>query len=115
MSRKDISPQEFIELANPPLLIDVRSRFEYNTGHAMGALNLSLPRVLVGRIDRLKKLVLPSWFRELPKEQPIAVICLTAHCSPIVADTLTKEGFPQVLNITGGLREWRRLGLTIEK
>jgi len=115
MSRKNISPQELIELANPPLLIDVRSRFEYATGHAPGALNLSWPRVLLGRIHWLKKWVLPSWFRELPKEQPLAVICLTAHRSPIVADALTKEGFQQVFNITGGMREWRCLGLTIEK
>jgi rhodanese-related sulfurtransferase len=115
MSRKDISPQEFIELANPPLLIDVRSRFEYATGRVPKARNLSLPRILLGRIDRLKKWVLPSWFRELPKERPIAVICLTAHRSPIVADALTKEGFQQVFNITGGMREWRHLGLTIEK
>jgi rhodanese-related sulfurtransferase len=115
MSRKDISPSEFIELANRPLLIDVRSRFEYDTGHAPGARNLSLPRILLGRIHRLKKWVLPSWFRELPKEQPLAVICLTAHRSPIVANVLSTEGFQQVFNITGGMREWQRSGLNIEK
>lgn len=111
----NISPQEFRQLANPPLLIDVRSQLEYLTGHTPKAMNLSLPRLLIGRVHWLQKWVLPQWFRDLPKDKPIAVICLTAHRSPIAADVLLKAGFRKIFNVTGGIKEWRRLGLPIEK
>ncbi|MBF2002816.1 MAG: rhodanese-like domain-containing protein [Synechococcales cyanobacterium M58_A2018_015] len=105
----DLSPREFSQLPNPPLLIDVRSSLEYFTGHAPNARNLSLPRILMGL--SLTQWFLPRWFRELSKEQPIAVICLKAHRSPIAAKKLADAGFTTVYNITGGMMEWRRSGL----
>lgn len=106
------SPQEFFVLSQPPLLIDVRSKFEYKIFHAPRAVNLSLPRLLLGQIPVLGKYLLPKWFRELPQDTPIAVICLTSHRSSIAAETLAKAGFTQVWNISGGMMEWRKLGLT---
>jgi rhodanese-related sulfurtransferase len=44
----------------------------------------------------------------------VAVICLTAHRSPIAAQQLVKSGFTRVYNITGGMVEWRHLGLKTE-
>jgi rhodanese-related sulfurtransferase len=108
----DLSPTELVHLSNSPLLIDVRSSMEYITGHAPGARNLSLPRILLGL--GLSRWFLPQWFRELSHDQPIAVICLTAHRSPIVAKQLVQAGFATVYNITGGMMEWRRLGLKME-
>jgi len=113
-SVKDCSPQEFVESPNPPLLIDVRSGFEYAMGHAPSAINLSLPRILIGMIPMFRRWVLPQWFQDLPKDKPIAVICLTAHRSPIAAKQLAKAGFTKVFNITGGMVEWRQLGLEIQ-
>ncbi|MDY7013917.1 MAG: rhodanese-like domain-containing protein [Cyanobacteriota bacterium] len=107
----NISPQEFVQLLNPPLLLDVRSQLEYAAGHAPNAINLSLPRILLGRIPGLRCWVLPNWFQNLPKDEPVACICLTAHRSPIAAVQLAEAGFTQVFNITGGMMEWRRLGL----
>ena len=109
----NISPQAFVQKSTLPLLIDVRSRFEYVRGHTPTALNLSLPRILLGRVPMLERWVLPEWFCKLDKEQPIAVICLTAHRSPIAATQLAKAGFKQVFNITGGMMEWQRLGLEV--
>ncbi|MEQ8384467.1 MAG: rhodanese-like domain-containing protein [Coleofasciculus sp. A1-SPW-01] len=113
-SVKDCSPQEFVQSANQPLLIDVRSGFEYAMGHAPSAINLSLPRILIGMIPMFRRWVLPQWFQDLSKDKPIAVICLTAHRSPIAAKQLAKAGFAQVFNITGGMVEWRQLGLEIQ-
>ena len=110
----NISPTEFAQLPNQPLLIDVRSGFEYDMFHAPNAINLSLIRILMGGNSWLSRRVIPKWFRELSKDDPIALICLTAHRSPIAAKQLTKAGFTKVYNITGGMREWQRLGLTIE-
>ncbi len=110
----NISPTEFTQLPNPPLLIDVRSGLEYVMFHAPNAINLNLIRILMGSNSWLSRRVLPQWFRELPQDQPVALICLTAHRSPIAAKQLTKAGFTKVYNITGGMREWQRLGLPIE-
>lgn len=107
----DISPQEFLKLSNPPRLIDVRSSFEYVMFHAPGAINLSLPRLLLARITWLRRWVLPEWFRDLSTDEPVAVICLTAHRSVIAAAQLAKAGWTQVYNISGGMMEWRRSGL----
>jgi rhodanese-related sulfurtransferase len=106
----DLSPEEFNQLPNPPRLIDVRSSVEYRMFHAPDAINLSLPRILMGSNSWLRHYVLPQWFQELPKDEPIALICLTAHRSPIAAEQLVKAGFTEVYNITGGMMEWRQLG-----
>jgi rhodanese-related sulfurtransferase len=108
----NLSPTELVQLPNTPLLIDVRSGLEYRTGHAPGARNLSLPRLLLGL--GVAHWFLPPWFRDLPPNQPIAVVCLTAHRSPIAAQRLVKSGFTAIYNVTGGMVEWRRLGLAIK-
>ncbi len=108
----DLSPEEFAQLPKPPRLIDVRSSFEYAMFHAPNAINLSLPRILMGMFPGLRNWFLPQWFQDLSKDEPIAVICLTAHRSPIAARQLAKAGFTKIFNITGGMMQWRRLGLT---
>ena len=110
-----ISPQQYLNMGRPPKLIDVRTRFEYMTGHAPQAVNLSLFRLGFGMIPGLRRLLLPQWFRELPKDEPIAVICLTSHRSPIAAKQLLKAGFTKVYNITGGMMEWQQKGLPTSK
>ncbi|MEH1866325.1 MAG: rhodanese-like domain-containing protein [Nostoc sp.] len=107
----NISPSEFANLAEPSLLIDVRSKFEYGMFHAPGAINLSLPRLLIGMIPGLRRWLHPQWFLDLPKNESVAVICLTSHRSPIAAEYLVKTGFTKVFNISGGMMEWRRLEL----
>ncbi|VEP13076.1 Thiosulfate sulfurtransferase GlpE [Hyella patelloides LEGE 07179] len=108
----NLSPEEFTQLSNPPRLIDVRSSFEYAMFHAPypTTVNLSLPRILMGGNSWLRRWVLPQWFQELSKDEPVALICLTAHRSPIAAKQLTKAGFTKVYNVTGGMMEWRRQG-----
>ncbi|MBE9044015.1 rhodanese-like domain-containing protein [Pleurocapsales cyanobacterium LEGE 10410] len=107
----DLSPEEFTQLPQPPRLIDVRSKFEYGMFHAPDAINLSLPRILMGSNSWLRRYVLPQWFRELSKDEPIALICLTAHRSPMAAEQLIKAGFTKVYNIIGGMMEWQKSGL----
>lgn len=106
----DLSPEEFVQSAQPLCLIDVRSRLEYHQFHAPDAINLSLPRILIGRMPILHN-SLPQWFRQLPQETAIAVICLTAHRSPIAAQALHEMGFSQIFNISGGMMAWKKAGL----
>ncbi|MBE9136450.1 rhodanese-like domain-containing protein [Nodosilinea sp. LEGE 07088] len=111
----ELTPEEFVHRPHPPRLIDVRSGLEYAQFHAPGAISLSLPRILMGRLPWLKTWVLPHWFRTLPKTEAIALICLTAHRSPLAAQTLVKDGFSQVFNITGGMVAWQKAGLPTQK
>ncbi|WP_416667232.1 rhodanese-like domain-containing protein [Egbenema bharatensis] len=106
-----LTPEEFVQLAEPPQLIDVRSRLEFNLFHAPTAINLSLPRILMIQVPFLCTWLLPKWFWQFSKDQSIAVICLTAHRSPIAAQTLVDAGFTQVFNITGGMIAWKKAGL----
>ena len=112
---RQISPKQFLNMARPPKLIDVRTGLEYMTGHAPQAVNLSLFRLSFGMIPGLRRLLLPKWFRELPKDEPVAVICLTSHRSPIAAKQLLKAGFRKVYNITGGMMEWQQKGFPTSK
>ncbi|MBE9068740.1 rhodanese-like domain-containing protein [Leptolyngbya cf. ectocarpi LEGE 11479] len=107
----DVVPEDFVQSTEALQLIDVRSRFEYNLFHAPDTINLSLPRILMAQMPLLRNLALPQWFWELPKDEPIAVICLTAHRSPMAAQILVKLGFSQVFNITGGMMAWQKAGL----
>ncbi|KAI9129324.1 rhodanese-like domain-containing protein [Acaryochloris sp. CCMEE 5410] len=107
----NLSPQKWGQLPHPPLLIDVRSGAEYAMFHAPHAVNFSLHRLLLGKIPGLRRWAWPAWFRDLTHDQPIALICLTAHRSPIAASQLSKAGFTQIFNITGGMMQWRQLGL----
>jgi rhodanese-related sulfurtransferase len=107
----DISPLDYQRLPDTPLLVDVRSGVEYRMFHARDAVNVSLTNILMASIPGLRNWLLPKWLRELPKDRPIAFICLTAHRSPLAANALVKAGHTQVFNVTGGTLEWRKLGL----
>jgi rhodanese-related sulfurtransferase len=112
---RDLAPQVFVRMPQPPVLIDVRSGPEYASGHAPTALNLSLDRLLLGQIPLLRRWILPQWFQHLPKDHPVAVVCLTAHRSPIAAQILLKMGFGQVLNVGGGMLNWQKQKLPIQR
>jgi rhodanese-related sulfurtransferase len=105
----NISLQELQQFSEPILLIDVRSSVEYNLGHIPDAVNLNLFNILIGSFPFLRRWLLPKWFQDLPKNRPIAVICLSAHRSPIAAKKLLKMGFSNVYNIEGGMLAWWKL------
>ncbi|WP_110986433.1 rhodanese-like domain-containing protein [Acaryochloris thomasi] len=107
-----LSPTEYANQTSPPLLIDVRSALEYRLMHPAQAINLSLLRLLLGTLPTLRRWAWPHWFQTLSPEQPVAVICLTAHRSPIAASCLERLGFSTISNISGGLIEWNRMGLS---
>jgi rhodanese-related sulfurtransferase len=92
----NIPPLEFNQLVTKPLLIDVRFKAEYKTGHPPHAVNLSLPKIMMGMS---LKWLLPQWFKALKKDQAIALICLSSHRSPLVSKKLVNNGFSHVYNI----------------
>jgi rhodanese-related sulfurtransferase len=81
-------------------LIDVRTSWEYNWFHINGAVNK--PELL------LDINALPA----TSKEDPLIVICMTGHRSPLVAYRLKRQGFKKVYNLTWGMLAWKLFGMT---
>ncbi len=76
------------------LLLDVRTGLEYRWKHIPGASRLQRRQIL----------------QNTPKNQPIAVICLSGHRSVPMAKWLVKQGYENVYNLKGGFWKWWRAG-----
>jgi len=84
-------------------LLDVRSSEEYaHDGYIAGARLLPLP-LLSLRVG------------DLPKDVPIVCICLSGSRSNMAATQLARQGFPIVLNLTGGMGAWKHAGLPVKR
>ncbi len=82
------------------VVLDVRSRDEWNNGHISGALH-----IYVGHLkERLK---------EVPAGQAIAVICNVGHRASLGASILCQEGHQEVYNVLGGMTAWENAGYVI--
>ncbi len=80
-------------------LIDVREDSEWQGGHIPGAVHLGK-----GVIERDIENQLPD------RETPIVLYCGGGFRSALVADTLQKMGYKQVISMDGGWRGWREAG-----
>jgi hydroxyacylglutathione hydrolase len=84
------------------LLLDVRSKGEYEGGHVAGAVNVPLPE-------------LPERMEGLPNgNRRVDIICASGHRSMIAASLLQAAGRENVRNVTGGMNAWRRQGRPVE-
>lgn len=82
--------------ADGAVVIDVRESFEYAMGHVPGATLVPLSR-LPGRVG------------ELPRDEPVYVICATGNRSLHAADHLRRAGI-DAISVAGGTTAWERLG-----
>jgi rhodanese-related sulfurtransferase len=92
-----------IESPEKVLVIDVRPRGEYMSGHLVGAQSIDAA-------------VPADWeFRtaELDKDIPTVVYCSTAACSENAAAMLLRAGFTKVYDL-GGIADWGPEDLSVE-
>lgn len=75
-------------------LIDVRSEAEWQAGHVAGAIHLPIGEVN----DRAA---------EFSKHTTIATICEGGYRSMLAASMLMRAGFPNVVNVSGGMTAYR--------
>ena len=75
------------------IIIDVRSKGEYNSGHIKGSLNIPVDQ-LAGNLDKLKD-----------KNKPIITCCASGNRNGTVKTLLISKGYKHVYN--GGA--WHRL------
>lgn len=78
---------------NPPLLLDVREPWEYETCHISGVQLMPMQTV-------------PARFNELDPNGVIVCICHHGGRSMQVASFLERQGFTQTINLTGGVHAW---------
>lgn len=75
-------------------VLDVRTEKEWNDGHIPEALHIHGGQ-LQERID------------EVPKDQPVAVICGSGYRASIASSFLKREGIENVTNVIGGMSAWK--------
>ena len=101
---REISQEKF--LAKPPagvVILDVRTRAEFRSGHVPGAVNVPHDE-LSGRLANL----------EAELDQPIVVYCKSGRRAGMASSVLLAEGYTNVLHLTGDMSAWQANGLPTE-
>lgn len=95
---KNVTANEANELINENkevLILDVRNKNEFDSGHIPGAL-LIPASILPVRINELKKY----------ENKPILVYCASGGRSPGAVQTLVKNNFTEIYHLSRGISSW---------
>lgn len=79
-----------------PLIVDVRTTREWNSGHIDSAMHIPLGE-------------LSARASEIPRTRPVATICEGGYRSALAASLLARAGLDDVATVTGGMAAWRQL------
>jgi rhodanese-related sulfurtransferase len=103
---KQLAVSAAVQLINrrDAAIIDVREPDEFKSGRIPNARNVPLAKVLDGA-KGLEKL----------KAKPILVVCQTGSRSGQAAGSLHKQGFADVVTLSGGMNAWQQAGMPVEK
>ncbi|WP_150047516.1 MULTISPECIES: rhodanese-like domain-containing protein [Methylomonas] len=85
------------------VILDVRETAEFTKSHIENAINVPLGK-LEEKLPTLEKY----------KSNPLIVTCQTGARSVPACKTLSKAGFAQVINMTGGMQSWEDNKLPIK-
>ena len=94
---KEITPSELRNLLaadDPPLVLDVRERWELQICVLPGSLHIPLQ-------------TLPQRLPEIPADRVVAVICHHGMRSAMAAGFLEQSGI-EAVNVSGGVDRWAR-------
>jgi hydroxyacylglutathione hydrolase len=87
--------RERVQRGDPLIVLDVRTRREFQGGHLDAAVH-----VPVGEVRTLGN---------VSPETEIATICEGGFRSSLAASLLSRAGFPSIVNVTGGMAAYRTL------
>jgi rhodanese-related sulfurtransferase len=85
-----------------PLLVDVREPYEFANVRVAGAALMPMS-------------TFAAQFRELPADRPLLVMCAVGGRSAVATAHLLATGYPDVLNVAGGIVDWERAGLPVRR
>ncbi len=103
---KILNPSEFKKLITKKdgILLDVRTLYEFESGHIKDAEQLNYYS-----FSFKENLLL------LPKDKPIYLYCRTGYRSGKTAEILKANGYRNVYNLQYGLKDWELKGFPISK
>lgn len=81
--------------------VDVREQSEWDTFH--------IPNTVLIPLGQL-----PQRLNEIPKDQPIVVVCRSGNRSASGRDILKQAGYTNVTSMAGGVTDWKAQGFPIE-
>ena len=87
--------QEMLRSNSDCILIDVRTKSEYDKGHIKNAINISY---FAGNFRKKTA--------NFPKDKIIFMYCQTQHRSPFTSKIMKKEGFSKIIDLSGGFVQW---------
>ena len=96
-----LAPADLFERLGNVRVIDVRGPGEFKSGHVPGAVNLPLNQ-------------LRSQISKMERQTPTAVICAGGYRSSAAASILARDGFNDLMNVSGGTSAWIREGFATE-
>jgi rhodanese-related sulfurtransferase len=94
-------PNEFHKITNDDVLIDVRTKNEFNSGKILDAINIP--------VDELR-----SRISEIPENKKIFIYCLGGLRGYIAQRVLFQNGFREVYNLSGGYQLWKTIEIENE-
>jgi rhodanese-related sulfurtransferase len=86
---------EQLHADSPPLVLDVRTENERQTGAIEGSQNIPLHR-------------LEEQMNTLPHDRPVVVHCAGGYRSAIAASLLERVGYTNVIDLVGGYAAWEK-------
>jgi rhodanese-related sulfurtransferase len=101
---KEMDIQQYQDLQEAHVLVDVREDNEWLAGHASGAIHLSK-----GIIERDIETVIPD------KPTKLVLYCGGGFRSALAADVLQKMGYDGAVSLDGGWRAYQASGLPVER
>ncbi len=103
---ESVQPLRAVSLINHDnaLVLDVREANEFESGHIINALHISVG-TLTNHLAKLDK----------HRQQPIVVGCASGNRSSQACRILKKNGFEKVYNLKGGMLAWQSAGLPTAK
>lgn len=87
--------------ADALLVLDVRTRGEFEAAHVPGARNLPLAE-------------LPARIAEVPRERAVLVHCKSGYRSMSALSLLARHGYGRVVDVAGGFDAWLAAGAPVE-
>jgi molybdopterin/thiamine biosynthesis adenylyltransferase/rhodanese-related sulfurtransferase len=95
--------RELYDSADAPVFLDVREREEWDEGHIPGAVHIAR-----GWLESRIEQAVPD------RSRPIVAYCASGNRSTFAAKTLEELGYADVVNLAGGINDWKRRGYPLE-
>lgn len=96
-----VEAQQLISSRKDLLLIDVRNQNELSQGAIAGSQLLPFWNIMKNN-------------HSIPKDRPLLLICAVGGRSYGAGQILSRQGYPEIYNLKGGIDAWKRAGLPLQ-